>query len=530
MKEKFLGSEFWERVRKGNLSSLNLYSPNVISAPTYIETIMAILKDAPELKKRLLFESSTPPNESAGEYGYPSQVVENDGVYTLKNTPVLASGTHAISLLRRPVNRKSMARLTDIDDPLTGSDCSFVNENDIALLKQHIRTPSPDPLNRSTHSNSRSSSRQSSPLAAKSSSFSFDRVDFGEPISSTTFSSTGGIAGTAGIASRPQPLTPSAILRNRPKPPRLNTNIALPPSRSASPSHLTTSSPTTSTTTTASETPVDGLSQEGGLSEVVLEATYLMKGLKILIIEDSTVQRKLMSKKLHKTGGGNGTNPNSTDGNISRRPSGTFNFEKNPSHDQIEGISIPVASSPGGPNLRNLTPPAVFNFLETSTASLITSNVIPRPPTPFDMSLTTDSTIDHVSVSPSYATINKSPASIQTSQLETSRDLDHGWQVSEAVNGEEAIKRLISTKETFDIIFVDENLQSTGGNLLGHEVVRILRGHHSVPASTIIIGCSSTADKNASLFLDVGANAVWKKPMPSDERIRTEICKYLAAI
>jgi CheY-like chemotaxis protein len=45
------------------------------------------------------------------------------------------------------------------------------------------------------------------------------------------------------------------------------------------------------------------------------------------------------------------------------------------------------------------------------------------------------------------------------------------WTVSEAANGETAIQMIIDTKSSFDVIFVDENLQHSGGNMLGHEVI-----------------------------------------------------------
>jgi CheY-like chemotaxis protein len=60
------------------------------------------------------------------------------------------------------------------------------------------------------------------------------------------------------------------------------------------------------------------------------------------------------------------------------------------------------------------------------------------------------------------------------------------------------------------------------------QVVRILRGHHSLLPSCIIIGCSANAQKYANAFLEAGADAVWKKPLPADAQIITELCKYLA--
>jgi hypothetical protein len=56
------------------------------------------------------------------------------------------------------------------------------------------------------------------------------------------------------------------------------------------------------------------------------------------------------------------------------------------------------------------------------------------------------------------------------------------------------------------------------------QFVSILRGHSSVLPTTVIIGCSANAEMYISDFLEAGADAVWKKPMPV---IHAEICKYI---
>lgn len=432
------------------MKSLNLSSSRAPSFQQYLETIISILKDAPEVKKKQLSENNSAPlSELSGDPGPHSLVIEDDGVYTLKTSA--PSGIQTSSFLRRPFNRKPSLR-PDPDDVLPGIDCPFVTENDVAFLKP--RSPSPEPLTRSNHG-SRPPSRQNSPLSSKSSSFSFDVVDMGEgPMSNS------GIATGRGS----QPVTPSNLLRNRPTqklPPRLNTG-ALPPlsnhsSRSTSPL-LMNISPANSTNSSNEAVPLDNGSGTGGLSDIVLEATHFMKGLKILIIEDSTFQRKIMTKKLHSTG---------------RKPAG---FEKKGSFDQFDASVTPKAPSPGG----------VFNFSDivlttTPSPALVAVDLLQSSSS---ASLVQDSIGEFLSASQSPADVrqdDQSPASILTSNhsneisltpinQSTKENLEDGWHVSEAVNGEEAIQRLITTKETFDIIFVDENLQSSGGNLLGHEV------------------------------------------------------------
>jgi CheY-like chemotaxis protein len=413
IKEKFLGCEFWERIRKANLTSLNLSSSHALNFKEYLGTIASILRDAQEVKKRQLSDNNSIPSEHSGDTGSHSQMIEDDGIFTLKSSA--PSGIHASSFLRRPLNRKPSFRLTDLgDDSLAGIDCPFVSESDVVQLRH--RSPSPE-LGLSPGSGSHS--RQQSPLSSKSGSFSFDMVDMGDgPVSNPA---TSGIANRASL-----PITPSNLLRSRPHkyPPRLSAGN-LPPlsnhsSRSASPALLTPTSTATSNDI-ALDTPVAG-EGAGGLSDIVLEATFLMKGLKILIIEDSTFQRKLMTNKLHKSG---------------RRASGV-SPEKKPSSDTGDSHS----------------PQDVFNFSEVTLTTT---------PSPVSAAVTTAET-------PS-AEIESMGESAPRSHSHTPQDSDHGgWHVSEAVNGEEAIRRLITTKETFDLIFVDENLQSSGGNLLGHEV------------------------------------------------------------
>lgn len=63
--------------------------------------------------------------------------------------------------------------------------------------------------------------------------------------------------------------------------------------------------------------------------------------------------------------------------------------------------------------------------------------------------------------------------------------------------------------------------------LFNFQLVRILRGHSSVRQSTVIVGCSANADQNASNFLEAGADAVWKKPLPVSDTIYAELCKYI---
>jgi CheY-like chemotaxis protein len=92
-----------------------------------------------------------------------------------------------------------------------------------------------------------------------------------------------------------------------------------------------------------------------------------------------------------------------------------------------------------------------------------------------------------------------------------------------ASNGEAALLLCEAREEGFDLVVIDENMQSTGGVLLGHEVVQEMR-HRLGMTRTAIIGCSGNAATCAEDFLASGADEVWSKPTPSVESMVVTIC------
>jgi CheY-like chemotaxis protein len=88
--------------------------------------------------------------------------------------------------------------------------------------------------------------------------------------------------------------------------------------------------------------------------------------------------------------------------------------------------------------------------------------------------------------------------------------------ITEASTGEEALE--ICTTSTFDIIVVDQYMQEAGGLLVGTDVVREMR---QLKIKSVIIGCSGNDIDD--LFLDAGADWVWKKPMPSNAKILSQL-------
>jgi CheY-like chemotaxis protein len=87
---------------------------------------------------------------------------------------------------------------------------------------------------------------------------------------------------------------------------------------------------------------------------------------------------------------------------------------------------------------------------------------------------------------------------------------------TEASTGEEALE--ICSRSTFDVIVVDQYMQEAGGMIIGTDVVCAMRRSK---IESIIIGCSGNDIDD--LFLDAGADWVWKKPMPSNKKILSQL-------
>ena len=84
--------------------------------------------------------------------------------------------------------------------------------------------------------------------------------------------------------------------------------------------------------------------------------------------------------------------------------------------------------------------------------------------------------------------------------------------IMEAATGEEALDVL--AKNEFDIVVVDQYMEAAGGALLGTDVVFAMR---RMNVGSLIIGCSGNDLEDE--FREAGADAVWKKPLPSNKQI-----------
>lgn len=114
---------------------------------------------------------------------------------------------------------------------------------------------------------------------------------------------------------------------------------------------------------------------------------------------------------------------------------------------------------------------------------------------------------------------------LASGQLQNNQ-LDDAWVMGSASSGEEALQIVQTQTPAFDIVVVDENLEGSGGKLMGHEVVKIMRESYNM-SNTVIIGCTSNTQRNTTKLLEAGADSVWPKPMPDDSTILQQVAHFL---
>ena len=84
--------------------------------------------------------------------------------------------------------------------------------------------------------------------------------------------------------------------------------------------------------------------------------------------------------------------------------------------------------------------------------------------------------------------------------------------VNTADSGERALQVLESSSKLPDILVVDQNMASSGGLMLGHEVVQKIR-ENAAFADMIIIGCTAYAEEAGNHFLKVHQHS-FTNPLP----------------
>jgi len=106
----------------------------------------------------------------------------------------------------------------------------------------------------------------------------------------------------------------------------------------------------------------------------------------------------------------------------------------------------------------------------------------------------------------------------------SARRLNPIWKVDEAHNGETALE--LVKKQHYDLIFMDQYMESTSKQLLGTEAVRQMRESGDVDDSCIICGLSANEEKER--FLMAGANYFLMKPIPcSKAGLKSQIVRVL---
>ena len=102
---------------------------------------------------------------------------------------------------------------------------------------------------------------------------------------------------------------------------------------------------------------------------------------------------------------------------------------------------------------------------------------------------------------------------------------DPSWDVSQALNGEDALAKLKASRWRFDVVLVDENLSLDDG-LTGHELVALMR-RQSEMSTSVIIACTSNPSKSGEDLLGAGVDHVWPKPPPAPSVMKPMIDELL---
>ena len=107
------------------------------------------------------------------------------------------------------------------------------------------------------------------------------------------------------------------------------------------------------------------------------------------------------------------------------------------------------------------------------------------------------------------------------------------WRVEEADTGEEMLRRTIEGGTRYDLVTMDENMQSAGGELLGSETVVRYRAHEreaGLPPCLIFASSGNVADSDVQRYRDSGMQHVWPKPLPPATTMLVDIREKLESV
>lgn len=96
---------------------------------------------------------------------------------------------------------------------------------------------------------------------------------------------------------------------------------------------------------------------------------------------------------------------------------------------------------------------------------------------------------------------------------------DAGWQIEEAVNGVEALEKVVNRprEQAFDLFVVDVNMPKMDG----YTFVRELRRLAQVPQAPVLMVSTEAQAHDAGAALDAGANCYLVKPAKPAELVLT---------
>lgn len=207
-----------------------------------------------------------------------------------------------------------------------------------------------------------------------------------------------------------------------------------------------------------------------------------------------------------------------------------------------QGVKFIVKLHGGLENVSNLSPSELDRMNSSKVSNMLQDQLTQKHP---DVLIPKDKDMVH-SISDDGAPEDPEPPSIDTSMLKLNlkfllvddsnaackllhRRLAIAYNevfadtlITYAQHGEEALSLCTGGNCSFDVVVIDQNMQSTGGVLLGHEVVKELR---LLPGTkrTAIIGCSGNSLTCADDFLGAGADMCWGKPTPSTDQMLLDI-------
>ena len=183
---------------------------------------------------------------------------------------------------------------------------------------------------------------------------------------------------------------------------------------------------------------------------------------------------------------------------------------------------LPLPTSHDRDSLSTLKPthsPTHLAHPKVRSDSLVKANLIPPP---FEMDGPEDSAKRRLLI------CDDRPSGRKMLRLLLTKALPSQWEILEAPHGEAAIE--MAREMPFDLVTMDQNLQSSGGVMAGYQACLQLKQDNP---HTVIIGVTGgdlgsdlevTDGNTRSKFMEVGCLDVWGKPPPDPKTMQLLLC------